>query len=92
VSHIFTGPDWRYGVRHSCLFTMLWSSDPAHAATQREQLAYAMQLGKPIRLVVLPGNRLPEDLCAGYGDFQVAQFTTPEDAAAQLTSWLEELS
>jgi hypothetical protein len=91
VSRVFQGHDWRHGVRHSRMFAMVWSSAPHHAATQRAKLAYAMQIGKPIRLLILPGNHVPEDLCAGYNDFQVAQLTTPQEGAAQLASWLEEL-
>jgi hypothetical protein len=91
VSRVFQGHDWRYGVRHSLLCVVVWSSDPARAAPQREKLAYAMQLGKPIRVVALPGERLPEDLCVGYNDFHVAHCTTPEDTGAQIMTWLEEL-
>jgi hypothetical protein len=73
------------------MFAIVWSSAPEHAAIQRAKLAAAMQLGKPIRIIVLPGHDLPEDLCAGYGDCLVAHVTTPAQAEAQLQAWLDAL-
>jgi hypothetical protein len=80
--------DWRWGVRHSRLFLLIWSPAPQHARQQRAKLAYAQALDKPIRLLVVGQDRLPEDLCAGYGDLQVARITSPEDGAAQAQVWL----
>lgn len=84
---------WREGIRRSRLFVMVWSDAPQYLGIQHDKLAYAMSLGKPVRLLVLEGNRVPEDLCAGYADVQVAHFAQTEQEAAQrqLLAWLEEL-
>jgi hypothetical protein len=69
----------------------MWSPAPRHDATQRAKLAYAMALGKPIRILVRPGVQLPEDLCPGYGDVQVARVASDAAAGRQLAAWLEEV-
>jgi hypothetical protein len=86
-----TTTDWRYGIRHSRMVCLIWSDLPKYQAIQRTKLAYAQELGKPIRLLCLEGNRLPEDLCAGYADVQTARVTTQADAAQQIQAWLREL-
>jgi hypothetical protein len=84
--------DWRYGIAHSRMLCLIWSADARHARTQRAKLAYAQQLGKPIRLVCLGTTRLPEDLCAGYGDVQVARLGRAAEVGRQIGAWLEELN
>jgi hypothetical protein len=71
MTDMYTDDDWRSGFAHSKMVVLMWSPRPALQADQRERLAYAMQLGKPIRLLVMAGDRLPEDVCAGYADFAV---------------------
>jgi hypothetical protein len=86
-----TATDWKYGIRRSRLFCLLWSDAPQYQAMQRERLAYAQRLGKPIRLLCVDATRLPEDLCAGYADVQTARVTTEEDTTRQIQAWLREL-
>lgn len=83
--------DWRYGIRHSRMFCLIWSPAPQYAPTQRAKLAYAQALGKPIRLLCLGATRLPEDVCAGYVDCQVARVGSQEEAAQQVQAWLAAL-
>jgi hypothetical protein len=94
MPHIYDGTgraDWRSGLRQSRMLVMLWSAAPQHQALQRQKLAYAQQLGKPIRVLHLEHVRLPEDLCAGYADVQVAQVQTEREAVQQIQAWLAEL-
>lgn len=83
--------EWRFGIAHSRMFCMIWNAEPHYAGIQRQKLAYAMALGKPIRLLLTPGNCLPEDLCAGYADFQVARIQRPREVARQIQAWLAAL-
>lgn len=87
----YDGTDWRYGIRHARLFVMVWSTQARHHALQRQKLAYAMQCGRPIRLLCREGARLPEDLCLGYADVQTARVETAEEAQRQVMTWLAEL-
>jgi hypothetical protein len=91
MAHLTETTDWRFGITHSRMLAMIWSADARHARTQRAKLAYAQQLGKPIRLVCLGTTRLPEDLCAGYGDVQVARVGDQAEAGRQIQVWLAEL-
>jgi hypothetical protein len=83
--------DWRWGISQVRLFCMLWGHASAHDPMQHTHLAYAMHLGKPIRILILPGARLPEDLCAGYADLQVAHIKEPEEGAEHIQAWLDAL-
>jgi hypothetical protein len=89
----YTDDDWHWGFAHSKMVALIWSPDPKHQAAQRERVAYAMALGKPIRLLVMAGDRLPEDVCAGYAD--VAVWRVPEGDVAQtvrqIQTWLREV-
>jgi len=88
MAHIVTTDDWRWGFERSRIIVLVWSPAPAYAQTQREKLAYAMALGKPIRLLVLAPARVPEDLCAGYDDFEVARVTDQACVPAQVQAWM----
>jgi hypothetical protein len=91
---IFNGSgqrDWRWGLRHSRMLCLIWSARPEYAQIQRTKLAYAMQLGKPIRILVCGADCLPEDLCAGYADVQVARVAQADDAGPQVQRWLAAL-
>lgn len=94
ASHPPPDMSWQEGIRRSRLFVMVWSDAAAYAGIQHRKLDYAMSLGKPIRLLVLEGQRVPEGLCAGYADVAVAHFAEAEHEAAQrqLMTWLEELN
>jgi hypothetical protein len=83
--------DWRWGLERSRLCVLLWSADPRHAALQRQKLAYAQQLGKPIRILLREGDRLPEDLCAGYADVETARVGSPATAGPLIQAWLDAL-
>ena len=91
MSHLFATHDWRWAIRHSRLLCMAWSADPQDATTQREKLAYAQSLGRPIRLLCLDDTRLPEDLCVGYEDLQAARVASQEEGGRQIKAWLAEL-
>lgn len=88
---VTTTTDWRWGFQHSRIICMCWSAEPQHVRTQRAKLAYAMSLGKPIRVVTLGTTRVPEDLCMGYEDFQVARCADSAAIEAQLRAWLAPL-
>jgi hypothetical protein len=83
--------DWRAAIQNSRMLCLFWSPAPAAAAIQRTQLAFAMALGKPIRLLLRTGTRLPEDLCVGYADLRVARVAHEADVGRQITVWLAEL-
>jgi hypothetical protein len=70
-----------------CFITPAYLRDPRASA----ELVYAVQLGKPIRLLVSPGLRLPEAFLAGVPDLQAAVVATPDEAQAQIRAWLEAL-
>lgn len=83
--------EWREGFAHSRLIVLGWNPAPHYDAAQRARLAYAMALGKPIRLFVRAGDRLPPDLCAGYADLQVAPWTGADAMQRQILAWLAAL-
>lgn len=93
LSHPPPEMPWQEGIARSRMFVMVWSDCTQYADVQHGKLAYAMALGKPIRLLVLEGNRVPEDVCAGYADFQRARFprTAHKAVQRQIMAWLEEL-
>ncbi len=91
MTRIYDGHDWRYGFRHSRIVCLIWSAEPRHAEIQRQKLAYAQALGKPIRVLILAGERLPEDFCPGYADVQVARMESPAQTASQVKDWLDAL-
>ncbi len=83
--------DWRWGFRNSRMVCLVWSPAPQHQALQRKKLAYAQALGKPIRLLRVGATRIPEDVCAGYADVQVARVASQAEMAAQIETWLAAL-
>jgi hypothetical protein len=91
MARLYQGSDWRFGIARSRMLAMVWSAEAQHAQMQRQKLAYAMALRKPIRLLVLDGTRLPEDLCTGYADVQVARVSSARAAGQQIQDWLEGL-
>jgi hypothetical protein len=91
MARLYQGSDWRFGIARSRMLAMVWSAEAQHAQMQRQKLAYAMALRKPIRLLVLDGTRLPEDLCTGYADVQVARVSSARAAGQQIREWLEGL-
>jgi hypothetical protein len=66
------------------LVSPAWLADPHCQA----RLQAAARLGKPIRLLVLPGVRLPEDVFCDIADLEVAQSQGPEADSAQILRWL----
>ena len=83
--------DWRFAFDRARMITLLWSDRPPYQASQRAKLAYAMALGKPIRLLALGDTRFPEDLCVGYADLKTACGLTQEALGPQVMQWLAEL-
>ena len=77
-----TTRDWRAHIAQSAVFFALVS--PAYLRTPRlwEHLAYARQLGKPIRVALIEGAVVPEGLLAGVDDLEIRVCTTPEEVAA----------
>src|SRR5262245_59877792 len=78
-------------VRTSDLFVVLltrhWLRD-AHAQAQAQ---YAAQLGKPFRVLVWPGVRLPENAFQGVEDLELVHLETTgaEALRAPVKAWLE---
>jgi hypothetical protein len=65
-----------------------WGEDPhVHA-----MVAYACQLGKPFRVLVRPGVRMPEDLFVDIADLQIAASRGVEQDTAQVQAWFAELA
>lgn len=81
---------WQEGYRRSGLIVLLWNAAQGGPAFC-ERVAYAQQLGKPIRLLCLDATPVPEDLCAGYADVQTARVAEPDAGGAQILRWVEEL-
>jgi hypothetical protein len=69
----------------------VYNDNPNNDAFYRERLACAMTLGKPIRLLVMPGSRVPADLCAGYADVQRAPVASVYLNSIQVRQWLAEV-
>jgi hypothetical protein len=82
---------WRDDMCHSRLCVLVYNDHPKNDAFFRERVAYAMGWDKPIRLLVMPGSRVPEDLCAGYGDLAIALVTHTEADGDQVRRWLAEV-
>lgn len=84
--------DWRKALRYSRIYVCLWSAAQArHYTTLQQRFAYAQQLRKPVRILRMDTTPLPEDLCVGYADVQVARCATSAQGAAQVDQWLEEV-
>jgi hypothetical protein len=81
---------WQEGYRRSRLIVLLWDAAQP-GITFLEKLAYAQQLGKPIRLLCLDATPVPDDLCAGYADVQTARVAEPDEGGAQILRWVAEL-
>ncbi len=76
--------------RWSRIIVLLWDAAQPTAVFV-ERLAYAMQLGKPIRLLRLDDTRVPEDLGGGYADLETARVHGEGDGLRQIEVWLEAL-
>jgi hypothetical protein len=61
-----------------------WLADPRCQA----QLQAAARLGKPVRLLLLPGTRLPAQVVHGIADLEVAYSQGVETDRAQMERWL----
>jgi len=83
--------DWRRHIEESAMFVALISSHYLRDATCLAQAAYAKQLGKPFRIFVLPETRVPEDFLDGVQDLRYAVWVSAEQAAEQVTAWLDEI-
>jgi hypothetical protein len=80
---------WQEGIARSRLVVVLW--DQSSAAGNFERLAYAQQLGKPIRILQVDDTPLPDHLALGAADFQAARVHSLEDGARQLAHWCDAL-
>jgi hypothetical protein len=65
-----------------------WLADPHCQA----ELQTAARLGRPVRLLVLPGTRLPEDAVQGIADLEVTQSQGLAEDSAQVLRWLDVLN
>jgi len=83
--------DWRRGIEQSRLFVALITSHYLRDATCLAQAAYAKQLGKPFRLLVLPGTQVPEDFLDGVRDLQMAVWVSAAQSAEHIAAWLNEM-
>jgi hypothetical protein len=81
---------WREELAQSQVFMALAS--PAWLRQPRlwEHIDYARQLGKPFRIVLLPGTVLPEGLFAGVRDLEIQPCATPEEAYQYVRRVLQE--
>jgi len=82
--------DWRRGIEQSRLFVALISSHYLRDATCLAQAAYAKQLHKPFRLLLLPQTQVPDAFLLGIQDLQVAVWVSAEQASAQIRAWVED--
>jgi hypothetical protein len=82
--------DWQEGYRRSRLIVLVWdAAQPGPAFDAR--LAYAQQLGTPIRLLCLDDTPVPAALGAGVADWATARVDSPEAGGRQIQRWLAEL-
>jgi hypothetical protein len=70
---------------HVCFVSPAWLTD-AHA---QAMAAYAQRLGLPMRVLLWPRVRLPEEAFAGVTDLDIAPHTTVEGDCAQIERWLD---
>jgi hypothetical protein len=91
-SHRVLPAKTRHAIDQSRLFVILvsptWFGNPHSQAA----LAYATARGKPVRVLLPPGLRLPEDLFLGTADCQIARSTGAEGDRQQVLTWLEEIA
>jgi hypothetical protein len=82
----------RMGIRTSRVFVCF--ADPTFWTDPRAQaqVAYARQLGKPFRVLLLSGTRVPEDAFAGVEDIQMVRSRGVKADAAQLQVWRAEVA
>jgi hypothetical protein len=67
-----------------CAVTAAWFTDE-HA---QETYAYARDQGLPIRVIVAPGVRLPEEAFLGVTDLEIVQSRGPAANAEQIRAWV----
>jgi hypothetical protein len=79
----------RQTIRHSSIFVCVWSAHSPGDSQQSAAIAYATAIGKPVRVLVAEGARLPEDAFLGIADLEIVHATTPADGVAQVLAWLE---
>jgi len=85
----------RAAIDKSALFIVFvtpeWLRDDNFQA--QAQARYAQRQGKPFRVLVYPGARLPEDSFTGVVDLQVAHLPSrePDATVRQIRTWVEEM-
>lgn len=80
----------RHAIRHSQLFVCVVGADSMVDAQTEARAAYAQQCGRPVRVLLAQGARLPETAFQGIADVQVARTQGGEGDLAQIRAWLEE--
>lgn len=82
----------RQTIHQGRLFVCVWSAASPGNTHQSAAVAYANAIGKPVRVLVTKGVRLPENAFLGVTDLEIAHVDTPEAGAAQLMAWMEALT
>jgi hypothetical protein len=80
----------RHALEHTALFVCFvspaWVTDPRCQA----MATYARALGKPFRVFVQPGVRLPEQAFLGVTDLEITPWTSRDAAVSQMQQWIEQ--
>jgi len=82
----------RRAIRDSACFLCLASQHFWTDPLAQAQVAYAHQLGKPFRVLLLRGTRVPEDAFQGVTDLQIVPSRGAEADVRQVKMWMAELA
>ena len=74
----------RAAIKRARLFLVVVSEHWFRDAHAQAQAAYAQQCGKPFRVLVVPGTRLPETAFQGVRDLRIVQSQGTEADVVQI--------
>lgn len=78
-------------LRQSHLFLVLLTPDWFRDVECQRLYQEARTLGLPVRVLVAPGVRVPEDAFQGLRDLQLAVSQSAEQDVAQVRTWIAEI-
>jgi hypothetical protein len=76
--------------RRGRLFFCLWSAATAKDEAQQYSLQCAIDYGIPIRVMVMPDGRIPEEALRNVPDLQIVRCGSVAEATAHVRRWLLE--
>ena len=84
-------PTWEDGLRHSAVFLCIVTKHYVRSPECWEQMALARRLGKPCRVLIKQGTRVPKGFFDGFDDIRYYPFRTKADLARIATQLSAEL-